>query len=88
MENSFVTVRRRKSMKKPNSTNILFSALIPFDTCSTKTCSQIETEQKILNTKSDLSTRKSFVNNSLQEQTKNQKEESINPSTESICYCK
>jgi hypothetical protein len=75
-------------MKKPNSTSILFSALIPFNTCSTKACSQIETEQKILNTKSDLSARKSFVNNSVQVQTKNQEEESINPSTESMCYSK
>jgi len=88
MENPFITVRRQRSMKNPKSTNDLSSNFVPFDTCSTKECPQIETEQKLLNTKSDQSTRKSMVQkNSLQEQTKNQKEEIRNPLTASMYYC-
>ena len=74
MENPFITTRRHKSMKKPKSANVLSSAFIPFDTCSTKECPQIETEQKMLNTKSDRSTRKSIVKSSIQEQKKNKKD--------------
>jgi len=77
----------RTSMKNPKSTNVLSSTFVPFDTCSTSECPQIETEQKMLNTKSDRSTRKSLAKNSLQEQTKNQKEEIRNPLTASMYYC-
>jgi hypothetical protein len=73
-------------MKKPKSANVLSSVFVPFDTCSTQEYLPIETEQKMLNQKSNRNTRKSTMKSSVHEQTKNQKEEIINPLTARMYY--